>query len=234
VRLSYSGEMTAERNHYQVLGVAPTALHEEIRKAHRGLVRALHPDRQPSATAAERSLSERRMREINQAWNVLSDPSRRYAYDRSRGPNESTAGGEPPPPRSAYQGAPRAPRNPENAPGARRAQPAEYEQYMEDDPDDMDVHPGAAVLLSRGPVIAMLIVATLIFVVTAYATSNGGDREVSNESCILLVEGSAGALVDCSLPNDGEVVKEVQAPLDCDEGTRYARVGSDFYCIPLE
>lgn len=73
----------SDRNHYQVLGVSPTAATPQIRTAYRQLAYLLHPDRQSDSTEAERALAERRMREVNAAWATLSDDSRRTDYDRT-------------------------------------------------------------------------------------------------------------------------------------------------------
>lgn len=61
-------------SHYELLGVAPHASHDEIRRAYRALAQVHHPDANPEAAAAT-------MVEINAAWEVLSDPGRRRAYD---------------------------------------------------------------------------------------------------------------------------------------------------------
>ena len=64
------------RNYYDVLGVAPTASQEDIKRAYRRLAKAYHPDvnREPGAIA--------RFKEINEANQVLSEPGRRAHYDR--------------------------------------------------------------------------------------------------------------------------------------------------------
>jgi len=61
--------------HYQALEVATTATAADIRQAYRRLVFLTHPDRTPDPDAHARYLV------INTAYRVLSDPSRRYAYD---------------------------------------------------------------------------------------------------------------------------------------------------------
>jgi hypothetical protein len=60
--------------HYQLLGVAPTATMAEIRAAYLRLARRHHPDAGGDSA---------RMRELNEAWTVLGDASRRRAYDRT-------------------------------------------------------------------------------------------------------------------------------------------------------
>ncbi len=64
------------KDYYQALGVARDAPAEAVRKAYRKLARKYHPDvsKEPDA--------EKRMREVNEAYAVLSDPEKRAAYDQ--------------------------------------------------------------------------------------------------------------------------------------------------------
>lgn len=70
-------------NHYEVLGVVPDSEPGEIRKAYLAAARRYHPDFHADADAAVRAGNARRMQELNQAWEVLGDPTARAAYDRS-------------------------------------------------------------------------------------------------------------------------------------------------------
>jgi hypothetical protein len=63
--------------HYEVLGIAEGASDEEVRHAYRRLVKAAHPDRVGDPA---------RFRLIRQAYEVLSDPAQRAAYDRTLRP----------------------------------------------------------------------------------------------------------------------------------------------------
>ncbi|MBI5957724.1 MAG: molecular chaperone DnaJ [Chloroflexi bacterium] len=69
-------ERTMPRDYYEVLGVQRTASKDEIKQAFRQLARQHHPDVNNAPDA------EDRFKEINEAYQVLSDDNRRAAYDR--------------------------------------------------------------------------------------------------------------------------------------------------------
>src|SRR5690606_5772413 len=68
--------MSAKRDYYEVLGVSRTADAQEIRRAYRRLAREYHPDVNKAEDAEEK------FKEVNEAYEVLSDEERRAAYDR--------------------------------------------------------------------------------------------------------------------------------------------------------
>ena len=88
------------RDYYKTLGVAKTATADEIKKAFRKLARQHHPD-----LAKDKKTAEEKFKEINEAYEVLSDAEKRKKYDEV-GPNwqQGVAGFRPPPGGGGYPG----------------------------------------------------------------------------------------------------------------------------------
>jgi len=65
------------RDYYEILGVARAAKEEEIKKAYRKLARKYHPDLNPNNKQAEE-----KFKEVQEAYEVLSDPEKRQKFDQ--------------------------------------------------------------------------------------------------------------------------------------------------------
>src|SRR5258706_8494175 len=65
------------RDYYEILGVSRTAKEDEIKKSYRKLARKYHPDLNPN-----NKQSEEKFKEIQEAYEVLSDPDKRQKYDQ--------------------------------------------------------------------------------------------------------------------------------------------------------
>jgi molecular chaperone DnaJ len=86
----------AKRDYYDVLGVAKNASEEEIKKAYRKLAMKHHPDRnQGEASEKGAKAAEEKFKEAKEAYEMLSDPQKRAAYDRfgHAGVDPNAAGG---------------------------------------------------------------------------------------------------------------------------------------------
>ncbi len=68
--------MSLQRNYYEVIGVAPTATTDDIKKKYRELARQFHPD-----VVKDKTLGQKVFTQINQAYRVLADPEKRSQYD---------------------------------------------------------------------------------------------------------------------------------------------------------
>ena len=68
--------MQAEQDYYKILGIKPNANTKEINEAYRKLAFQNHPDRNQMSPEADK-----KMREINEAYATLSNPTKRKEYD---------------------------------------------------------------------------------------------------------------------------------------------------------
>ena len=71
--------------HYDVLGVASDAPADELRRAYLREARRWHPDAHAGGDAVAQHAAARRMQLVNEAWRVVGDARRRYAYDLELG-----------------------------------------------------------------------------------------------------------------------------------------------------
>ena len=70
--------MPTKRDYYEILGIARDATDNEVKRAFRNLAFKYHPDHNHNDDAGEK------FKEANEAYEVLSDPDKRSAYDRCR------------------------------------------------------------------------------------------------------------------------------------------------------
>lgn len=85
----------AKRDYYDILGISKTATPDEIRRAHRKLVRQYHPDVNKNNSAATE-----KFKEVQEAYDVLSDEAKRRNYDQF---GHAGVGAGPPPGGDPYE-----------------------------------------------------------------------------------------------------------------------------------
>lgn len=67
------------KNYYSILGLSKDASSEDIKKAYKRLAKEYHPD---MVAESDKATAEKRFKEINEAYQVLSDPQKKEMYDR--------------------------------------------------------------------------------------------------------------------------------------------------------
>ena len=67
----------SDRDYYEILGVSRSASNDEIKKSYRKLAMKYHPDKNSGD-----SKSEKKFKEISQAYEILKDPQKKSAYDQ--------------------------------------------------------------------------------------------------------------------------------------------------------
>ncbi|HWR72757.1 MAG TPA: DnaJ domain-containing protein, partial [Nitrospirota bacterium] len=88
---------TAKRDYYEVLGISKGATEADIKKAFRKLARKYHPDVNPGDRSAEQ-----KFKELNEAYEILTDPKKRQQYDQFGHAAFGGGGGEGAAPGGAY------------------------------------------------------------------------------------------------------------------------------------
>ena len=77
--------MQQQKNYYDILGVKKDATQDDIKKSFRKLSMKYHPDRQVDKSESEKKNAEQKFTEINEAYSVLGDETKRKEYDNPMG-----------------------------------------------------------------------------------------------------------------------------------------------------
>jgi len=191
------------RTHYEVLGVAPSAPADEVRRAYRARIKAAHPDARGGRDDGDSAA-------ITEAWRVLSDPGRRLDYDRAlRGEASGAAG---PAGGSAAAGGRGTSFAGATAPGA---------------PPGWSTAPYEPARFPWRLVVGLIILgAVVVLVLNASAGSRapaGPDGLISAGSCIVVDETVAAVEVPCDGPHEGVVRVLVGFDMTCPSDTEAVR-----------
>lgn len=196
------------RTHYEVLGVAPSASADEVRRAYRARIKAAHPDARGGRDDGDSAA-------ITEAWRVLSDPGRRLDYDRAlRSETSRAAGGEggSAAPGGAGAGSRVGGFAGATAPGA---------------PPGWSVAPYEPARFPWRLVLALIILGAVVVLVLNASAGNrapsGPDGLISAGSCIVVDETVAAVEVPCDGPHEGVVRVLVGFDMSCPSDTEAVR-----------
>lgn len=186
-------------DHYAVLGVARNATLDDIRRAYRDRMRRAHPDSRgaspSSATATSSTTAE--VTRIAEAWNVLSSPARRAAYDLQLATGSAA--------RTSQHG--KAPEQPGRGPDLDRVYPPAR-------------FPWRFVLTIIGIGAAILIV---LHIMGDPMPERGIDGLISAGSCVDFDQLGAAYEVPCNGPHQAVARELVPFDSPCDSDTTQAR-----------
>ena len=181
-------------DHYATLGVTRSASFEEIRRAYRDRMRKAHPDSAASSSTVE-------VTRIAEAWNVLSSPARRAAYDLQLATGSAAGAGN------------------RSATSASRTTDAPF------DPNLDRVYaparfPWRFVLTVIGLGAAILII---LHIMGDPMPERGIDGLISSGSCVDFDQLGAAYEVPCTGPHQGVARELVPFDSPCDSDTTQAR-----------
>ncbi len=193
--------------HYEVLGVAPAAVHAEVRQAYYRAARRWHPDQFAGGSPVEAEQAEVQMRRVNEAWSVLGTAERRRAYDRELDGVRTAA-------RSASTGY-------TNVDGVIRVDPRLLDPevlHARRHAQSDEISNRSSAILRVAPVLALLGLLAAIFVFTAYARSGRGSATTTTfpgpglgagieaGTCVSVIGGPSLLARPCDANADGVVI----------------------------
>jgi len=86
-------KMAQRKDYYKVLDIPKTASDKEIKKAYRKLAMIYHPDKAASGTPEQKEEASEKMKEIGEAYDILSNPDKKGKYDRGEDIDMNQGGG---------------------------------------------------------------------------------------------------------------------------------------------
>jgi hypothetical protein len=216
-RASSEGETAT---YYDVLGVSAEASHDEVKRAFTERALRYHPSRQAPDDPAAAERAAWRLREVNEAWETLRNPSARAAYDQGLLPassRELVGVGAAAIPAYDYGGTSALFQEPEVA----EIEPADDEEAV---PRTRAERMWAsAPMLLGGFVLFSLIVLAAVASRTDDAVDVQTQERLAKNACVVVIGDETQPdvrEVPCSAPHDGKVVSKVDIPQACPISTR--------------
>jgi DnaJ domain/Restriction endonuclease len=172
---------------YEILGVSPTASGDEIKAKYRKLIQRIHPDLDGPAAL---------FRQVQEAYEVLSDPARRAAYNRSLAAREGAPRTSPGGAKASPSGDAKADQRPGGQSGSGQARPGARGTSNRSAPHVNErrapTNPTARSFLSEHPARPLAICGAALLVIGA--AMNDGGREVMLLGVVVLIAASVAGL----------------------------------------